>query len=148
MAEAFKLDTSDAVTDIAAARPKDEAAPDKAAMELAQAIANAADDRKADDITILQVGDASYLADYFVIATGFTNVQVRAIARSIEAAVRDKYDRLPLRTEGSEEGKWVIYDYGEVIVHIFLPREREYYDLESFWGHVQRMEFVPTMTST
>ncbi|WP_442786341.1 ribosome silencing factor [Leptothoe sp. PORK10 BA2] len=116
---------------------------DKNALALALAIANAADDRKAEDISILQVGDASYLADYFVIATGFTNVQVRAIARSIEATIAADYGRSPLRTEGSAEGKWVIYDYGEVIVHIFQPREREYYDLEAFWGHVQRIEFIP-----
>ncbi|NEP62566.1 MAG: ribosome silencing factor [Symploca sp. SIO2G7] len=111
------------------------------------AMANAADDRKAENITILQVGDASYLADYFVIVTGFTNVQVRAIARSIESTIETKYGRFPLRTEGAEAGKWVIYDYGEVIVHIFQPREREYYDLEAFWGHVQRIDFIPTPPS-
>mgnify|MGYP001796296365 CR=1 FL=1 len=142
MTEAFKLDTSvdtsgnvDAIAD---------GQVDEKALELAMAIANAADDRKAEDISILQVGDASYLADYFVIATGFTNVQVRAIARSIEATIETDYGRSPLRTEGTEEGKWMIYDYGEVIVHIFQPRERDYYDLEAFWGHVKRIEFVPT----
>ncbi|NEZ67073.1 ribosome silencing factor [Leptolyngbyaceae cyanobacterium CCMR0082] len=117
---------------------------DEKALELATAIANAADDRKAEDISILQVGDASYLADYFVIATGFTNVQVRAIARSIESTIETNHGRSPLRTEGVEEGKWVIYDYGDVIAHIFQPREREYYDLEAFWGHVKRIEFIPT----
>ncbi|MEM6252994.1 MAG: ribosome silencing factor [Cyanobacteria bacterium P01_D01_bin.156] len=134
MTEAIELNTKSAI----ATNPTDEDA-----LALAMAIANAADDRKADDIAILQVGDASYLADYFVIATGFTNVQVRAIARSIESTLETDYGRSALRTEGSDEGKWVIYDYGEVIVHIFQPREREYYDLEAFWGHVQRIEFIP-----
>lgn len=140
MTEALKLDTAqiDTADDAIAAEV------DENALALATAIANAADDRKAEDIAILQVGDASYLADYFVIATGFTNVQVRAIARSIETTIETDYDRSPLRTEGAEEGKWVIYDYGEVIVHIFQPREREYYDLEAFWGHVKRIEFIPT----
>mgnify|MGYP001796770679 FL=1 len=137
MTEGLKLDTSEAVDAIATSQPDEEA------LALAMAIANAADDRKAADISILQVGDASYLADYFVIATGFTNVQVRAIARSIESTIETDYDRSPLRTEGTEDGKWVIYDYGEVIVHIFQPREREYYDLEAFWGHVKRIEFIP-----
>ncbi len=137
MTEALKLDTLGTVDAIAAGQT------DEKALELAMAIANAADDRKAEDITILQVGDASYLADYFVIATGFTNVQVRAIARSIETTIETDHGRSPLRTEGTEEGKWVIYDYGEVIAHIFQPREREYYDLEAFWGHVQRIEFIP-----
>ena len=136
MTEAIELNTSG---NAIATQPIDEEA-----LALAMAIANAADDRKADDISILQVGDASYLADYFVIATGFTNVQVRAIARSIEATLETDHGCSPLRTEGAEEGKWVIYDYGEVIAHIFQPREREYYDLEAFWGHVQRIEFVPT----
>ena len=135
MTEALKVDTSGTT---------DAIATDEKALELAIAIANAADDRKAEDITILQVGDASYLADYFVIVTGFTNVQVRAIARSIESTIETEHGRSPLRTEGTEEGKWVIYDYGEVIVHIFQPREREYYDLEAFWGHVQQVEFIPT----
>ncbi|MBX2863195.1 MAG: ribosome silencing factor [Leptolyngbyaceae cyanobacterium MAG.088] len=137
MTEALKLDTSGNVDAIATGQTDEEA------LELAIAIANAADDRKAEDITILQVGDASYLADYFVIATGFTNVQVRAIARSIESTIETTHSRSPLRTEGTEEGKWVIYDYGEVIAHIFQPREREYYDLEAFWGHVKQIEFIP-----
>lgn len=139
MAEVLKVDAVDAAVDAEDATTQ----VDEKALALAMAIANAADDRKAEDISILQVGDASYLADYFVIATGFTNVQVRAIARSIESTIETDHGRSPLRTEGAEEGKWVIYDYGEVIAHIFQPREREYYDLEAFWGHVKRIEFIP-----
>jgi ribosome-associated protein len=116
---------------------------DEASKALALAIAEAADDRKAGNITILQTGDISYLADYFVIATGFSAVQVRAIANSIEAAIKEQFDRLPLRTEGLSEGRWVLQDYGEVIVHIFMPDDREYYDLEAFWGHAERIPFTP-----
>ena len=121
---------------------------DAAAKALALAVADAADDRKAGNITILQTGDVSYLADYFVIVTGFSNVQVRAIANSVEDAVEAKFDRLPLRTEGMSEGRWVLKDYGEVIVHIFMPDDREFYDLEAFWGHAERIEFVPTPLSS
>ncbi len=145
MTEALKLDTSGDIDAIATGQTDGQI--DGKALALAMAIANAADDRKAEDISILQVGDTSYLADYFVIATGFTNVQVRAIARSIESTIETDWGRSPLRIEGAEEGKWVIYDYGEVIAHIFQPREREYYDLEAFWGHVKRIEFVPTAPS-
>ena len=120
---------------------------DEAARDLALAIAHAADDRKAGDITILQTGDVSYIADYFVIVTGFSNVQVRAIANTIESSVKEQFDRLPLRTEGMSEGRWVLKDYGEVIVHIFMPTDREFYDLEAFWGHAQRIEFVPDARS-
>lgn len=116
---------------------------DEAAKALALAIAEAADDRKAGNITILQTGDVSYLADYFVIVTGFSNVQVRAIANSIEGAIEDEFERLPLRTEGMSEGRWILQDYGEVIVHIFMPDDRDFYDLEAFWGHAERIPFVP-----
>lgn len=123
----------------------EERAPiDEASLDLARTVAEAADDRKAGNITILQTGDISYLADYFVIVTGFSNVQVRAIANSIEGAVEDKFERKALRTEGMSEGRWVLKDYGEVIVHIFMPDDREFYDLEAFWGHAERIEFVPT----
>ncbi|MEL7226234.1 MAG: ribosome silencing factor [Cyanobacteria bacterium J06576_12] len=114
------------------------------AKALALALAEAADDRKAGDITILQTGDISYLADYFVIVTGFSNVQVRAIANSIESTAEDKFERQSLRTEGMSEGRWVLKDYGDVIVHIFMPTDREFYDLEAFWGHAERIEFAPT----
>ncbi len=117
---------------------------DEEAKALALAIAEAADDRKAGNITILQTGDISYLADYFVIVTGFSNVQVRAIANAIEGTIEDQLDRQPLRTEGMGEGRWVLKDYGDVIVHIFMPSDREYYDLEAFWGHAERIEFQPT----
>ncbi|MEL6777904.1 MAG: ribosome silencing factor [Cyanobacteria bacterium J06597_16] len=126
---------------------EDRAPIDEAAKALALAIAEAADDRKGGNINVLQVGDISYLADYFVIVTGFSKVQVRAIANSIEDAVEEKFERLPLRTEGMSEGRWVLKDYGEVIVHIFMPDDREYYDLEAFWGHAERIEFVPTPLS-
>ncbi|MEL7521840.1 MAG: ribosome silencing factor [Cyanobacteria bacterium J06649_5] len=126
---------------------EDRAPIDEAAKTLALVIAEAADDRKGGNINVLQVGDISYLADYFVIVTGFSKVQVRAIANSIEDAVEEKFERLPLRTEGMSEGRWVLKDYGEVIVHIFMPDDREYYDLEAFWGHAERIEFVPTPLS-
>jgi len=110
-------------------------------LKLAKTIAAAADDRKAADIVILGVSEVSYLADYFVIVTGFSNVQVRAIARAIEDRVVLDFDRYPVRTEGKAEGSWVLQDYGDAIAHIFMPAEREYYNLEAFWGHAERIEF-------
>lgn len=108
---------------------------------LALEIAEAADDRKAEDIVVLRVSEVSYLADYFVIVTGFSKAQVRAISQSIEHKVETQWQRLPLRTEGKSEGSWVVQDYGEVIVHILLPHEREFYNLEAFWGHAEKIEF-------
>ena len=113
------------------------------ALQLAYAIAAAADERKGGNITILQVGDVSYLADYFVVVTGFSTVQVRAITRSIEGTLEDDFNRRPLRVEGQMEGNWILMDYGEVIVHVFMPEAREFYDLEAFWGHANQMLYTP-----
>ncbi|MGQ4650409.1 ribosome silencing factor [Lyngbya aestuarii] len=113
----------------------------EASLEIAWDIAQAADDRKAEDIVILGVAEISYLADYFVIVTGFSRVQVRAISQSIEDNVETKWQRLPLRTEGRSDGSWIVQDFGEVIVHILLPQEREFYNLEAFWGHAAKIEF-------
>jgi ribosome-associated protein len=109
--------------------------------KLAHVIAEAADERKGDEILLLKVGDVSILADYFVIITGYSKVQVRAIARSIEDTVEETLNRTPIRSEGLSEGSWVVEDYGDVIVHVLMPQEREYYDLEAFWGHAERIPF-------
>ncbi|WP_066376445.1 MULTISPECIES: ribosome silencing factor [unclassified Anabaena] len=106
---------------------------------LAVTIAAAASDRKAGDILVLKVADVSYLADYFVMLTGYSRVQVRAIAQAIEDRVETDLHRRPLRTEGKEEGNWVLQDYGDVIVHIMMPKEREFYNLEAFWSHAERI---------
>jgi len=86
----------------------------------------------------------SALADYFVIVTGFSKAQVRAIARSIEDKIEQTYHRLPTRTAGLSEGSWVLEDYSDVIVHVLLPQEREFYNLEAFWGHAERIDFQAT----
>ncbi|GAX35008.1 ribosome silencing factor [Nodularia sp. NIES-3585] len=106
---------------------------------LALTVAEAALDRKADDILVLKVTDVSYLADYFVIMTGYSRVQVRAIAESVEAKVQTDWQRRPLQTEGKADSSWVLLDYGEVIVHIMMPTEREFYNLEAFWVHAERI---------
>lgn len=114
-----------------------------ASKELAWTIAEAASDRKGGDIVLLQVSEVSYLADYFVLVTGFSRVQVRAIAQGIEEKVEQELQRRPRRMEGLAEGTWVLLDYGDAIVHILMPREREFYNLEAFWGHAERIEFPP-----
>jgi ribosome-associated protein len=106
---------------------------------LALTVVDAADDRKGLDIVLLKVTDVSYLADYFVIITGLSMPQVRAIANSIEAKVEEQWDRVPLRKEGQADGRWLLIDYGEVVAHIFMPDERDFYSLEAFWGHAERV---------
>jgi ribosome-associated protein len=115
--------------------------------EVTMTIAEAADDRKAEEIVILRVAEVSYLADYFVIVTGFSRAQVRAISQTIEHMVESQWQRLPLRTQGQSEGSWIVQDYGDVIVHILLPQEREFYNLEAFWGHGEKIEFQARPTA-
>jgi ribosome-associated protein len=110
-------------------------------QDLALTIARSADDRKGENISILKVGGVSYLADYFVIVTGFSKVQVRAISQSIQDQVEQDCDRPCVRSEGQADGTWILLDYGDVIAHIMMPEERDYYNLEAFWGHAERVEF-------
>jgi len=112
-----------------------------ASKALALLAAEACDDRKAVDIRLIRVEEVSSLADWFVICSGLTDVQVRAIARSVEDQLEQELGRLPLRREGQTEGRWVLLDYGEVIVHVLTPSERSYYDLESFWGHGEQERY-------
>jgi len=107
--------------------------------QLAMAIAEAADDRKADNIVLLNVEKLSYLADYFVIVTGFSQPQLRAISTSIEDQIEEKFQRLPVRVEGKSDGNWILHDYGDVIAHIFLPEARDFYNLEAFWGGAEKI---------
>lgn len=106
---------------------------------LALTLAQAADDRKGKDILLLKVTEVSYLADYFVIVTGLSRTQVRAIATAMTASAADQCERHPLRKDGVSESSWIVLDYGDVIAHILMPEQREYYDLESFWGHAERL---------
>jgi ribosome-associated protein len=120
----------------------DSTSPDEA-RGLIMTVAQAAEDRKAVDIVLLRVAEVCYLADYFAIVTGFSNVQVRAISQAIADQVEEEWQRLPLRTQGLSDASWVVMDYGDAIVHILKPQEREFYNLEAFWGHAERIDFSP-----
>jgi ribosome-associated protein len=112
---------------------------DDTSEKLARTIAEAGSERKASEILLLKLAEVSYLSDYFVMMTGYSRVQVRAIAAAIEEKVETNLQRRPLRTEGKAEGSWVLQDYGDVIVHIMMPKEREFYNLEAFWIHAERI---------
>jgi len=112
--------------------------------KLALIIADAADDRKGTNISILKVTELSYLADYFVIISGFSVPQLKAISLSIEGKVMEKMNIEPIRIEGKNEGNWILHDYGDVIAHIFLPEAREFYGLEAFWGRAEKVDFTPS----
>ncbi len=112
---------------------------------LAEIAAEACDDRKAEDIKLIKVDKVSSLADWLVIAGGLSDVQVRAIARAVQDTLKEKVNRVPIRIEGLNDAKWTLLDYGELIVHILQPSEREFYSLEAFWGHGESHNYVGEM---
>ena len=100
--------------------------------------AQAALEKKAFDITILELKKASSLTDYFLICSGRSDRQVQAIAQSIEEKMGKQGIR-PLGEEGMREGRWVLMDYDDVVIHIFYDQLRRYYDLEGLWIEVPRI---------
>jgi ribosome-associated protein len=114
--------------------------------ELALLAMVAASDKKAGDIVALDVSQLLVVTEYFVIATGRTNVQVRAIADEVEEQLREIGEEKPIGREGEGEDKWVLLDYGDVVVHVFQPAERDFYRLEKLWGDAPRLEFPDSET--
>ena len=100
---------------------------------------NTALEKKAKDIVILNVKKLSSLADYYLICSGTSDRQVQAIASSIEENLK-KAKKPPLGIEGDRIGKWVLMDYGDVIIHVFYEPVRAFYNLERMWPDVPRME--------
>ena len=95
-------------------------------------------EKKASDITILELKKLSSLTDYFLICSGRSDRQVQAIAQSIEERMRERGIR-PLGEEGIREGRWVLMDYDDVVIHIFYEQIRLYYDLEGLWIEAPRI---------
>ncbi len=112
-----------------------EPAPAYTNEQLLFSAAAAAEDRKAGDIVAIDISQVSVLADYLLIVSGYSKVQLRAISTTIVETLEREYNRPPLRAEGQDRGGWILLDYGDVIVHIMMPEQREFYNLEAFWGH-------------
>lgn len=107
---------------------------------------NASLEKKAKDLIILNVREASAFADYFILCSGTSDRQVRAVA----AAIRENLKRagiLPLGIEGEDAGRWILLDYDDVIIHVFLESARTFYDLERLWSGATRMA-VPDETAS
>ena len=103
--------------------------------------ARAADDKKAEDVVVLDVGETLSITDAFLIASAGNTRLVATIAESIEAAVKAAGGPGPIATEGLEEANWVLLDFGGFVVHVFLDETRRYYDLERLWADAPRIEW-------
>ena len=102
--------------------------------ELAQAICLALSAKKAKDIATVYVREKSSLCDYFVIASGTSSTQVRAMGEYVEEQMEKQFSLSPVREEGMRDGRWSVLDYGDVIVHIMQDETRLFYHLERIWG--------------
>jgi|SRR5699024_2737353 len=109
--------------------------------ELIQVIANACDDKRAENIVALDMKEVSFVADYFLICHGNNERQVQAIAKAVKDEV-SKYDYDIHRLEGYEQGRWILVDMGAVVCHIFHTDERHYYNLERLWGDATEIELT------
>jgi ribosome-associated protein len=101
---------------------------------IAATVVELAADRKALDIVQLDVREMVSYTDYFLICTGRSDRQVRAIHDAIHLGMKSAHGLLPRRVEGLTESRWILLDYLDVVVHIFTPETREYYRLEQLWG--------------
>ena len=103
---------------------------------LAQLAASYAADKKAIDLTVLDLRGVSSYTDYFVVCSGNTDRQTKAIHDAIHKQLKDDAGLLPRRTEGERQARWILMDYLDVVVHVFTPETRAYYRLEQLWGEV------------
>lgn len=103
--------------------------------KLACVIAQILDDKLGKDITILNISHVSSLADYFVIVSGDSTPQVKALMETVKDKIKKHFARLPLRNENDMKNRWNLLDYGDVVVHILHKEERENYAIEKFWSH-------------
>ncbi len=109
--------------------------------QLARAAADIAYDKKASDVLLLDIGELTTIADYFVICNGNNTRQIQAISDAIEDELKKQGARM-LHREGIAESGWLILDFGDVIVHIFGPKEREYYRLERLWSEAKTVVYL------
>lgn len=110
------------------------------ALELAKKAAKILDDKKGNHINLVKIEEISSLADYFVIATGNSNTHVRALADEVEEQLKAA-GVTPANVEGYRSDSWVLLDYSSVVVHVFTPDAREFYDLDRLWADGEKIEF-------
>ena len=110
---------------------------------VAVAAARAASEKKANDVRVLQVRDLLVITDYFVICSGATDRQVRTIMQEVEKTI-GAVGLKPVRREGERDLRWVLLDFGDVVVHVFAQEERDYYELERLWADAPALDWDET----
>jgi ribosome-associated protein len=112
-------------------------------LERALLAAETAADNRGTNIVILDMRELTSVFDYFVLANGTSRRQLHAMSEEIDHALEDQMGDRRLGIEGYEESRWILLDYGDVVVHLFEPEMRDYYALEDLWGHAKRVPIKP-----
>jgi ribosome-associated protein len=128
------------------AAPRRAAKPAKLPKAVAGAV-EAARDKKATDIVVLDLRDAGGFTDYFVICTGGNARQITAIADSVREKLKQEFSERPALSEGVDRSEWILLDYFDFVVHIFSGECRSFYGLERLWGAAERYEFSDEPTA-
>jgi len=108
-------------------------------IEIAEIVVSTLDSKKAKDIKLMKVREITTIADYFVICTANSTVQLKTLSDEVETVLKDKGES-PLRREGHRSGGWILIDFGCVVVHLFLQEARDFYTLERLWGDAEDIE--------
>ncbi|NQW61110.1 ribosome silencing factor [bacterium] len=114
---------------------------DVSSKDFAIEIARIADDKKADEILVLHVGEVLGITEYFVLSGASNPRLVGAIADEVTSKMRERYGRSPIRIEGIREQMWVLVDYGDVVVHVFAEETRRFYEIERLYKDVPKVEW-------
>jgi ribosome-associated protein len=117
------------------------------ALDLVAGAAGAAAEKQAHDIVVLDVREVFVLTDYFLIASGSNERQVRTIAEEIQRAAKERGLR-PVRREGEREGRWILLDFVDFVAHVFLDEDRQFYELERLWADAPRVDWERPAAST
>lgn len=117
-------------------------------MALALAAVKGADTKLGEEPVVLDVSELLSVIDYFVIIAGRNARQVSSIVEAVEEEVKHQLKRAPIRIEGHREPSWVLMDYGDVVVHVFLEETRRFYDLEHLWSSAPRVDLSEALTPT
>ena len=116
-------------------------------MQAKQAVLQAVEyalDKKGFNLKLFEVSELSSLTDYLLLVSGRSDRQVQAIAENIKLEFKNTHQQLPLAIEGMDQGRWVLLDYGEFMVHVFQEPVREFYDLEGLWSEAPEVQLERT----
>lgn len=112
-------------------------------LDRALLAARTAEDNRGTNIVVLDIRELSSMFDYFVLASGTSRRQLHAMSEEIDHALEDQMGDRRMGIEGYEESRWILLDYGDIVVHLFEPEMRSYYALEELWGHAKRVPLKP-----